>query len=864
MGSIHGGKGNSSKKLSSTLQKPTGRKDSKSGFFDDLNPLAGAAKDFFNTGASAAGQATPAPSVASPVQKAPSMAAMAQQQQQTSSPAPSSDALSSVGSELGTRLRYQTPPSPLVTPQVQQSFPASAPQMFYPPDGFGFSAHLVGGGPPHPHFSHSPSIATSPRPTSESPSTWHCGGPPVVPTTFQVSLPPEAVVVTEASVIPVDVARVGYGSIPHLEASPRRYRVAAPMPLQHHHHHHHQQYLQHQQHVTESPPHSMAVMYTAASNRFQDNAEAVRGLQRSPEEPPRLPEKPSRRAAEASPPPLPPKKPGHQAARGRLPSPQPQSDIYDSPLKSSTTAMEELSKLSVIELNAKMMSGQIPDDLKGMNIVELVEHVASYVRERDEEEGAEVEEKVSEDNHDCAEGAFNMKPSFSDNFEPAPTLPQKSVVAALAQPRQDSTANSLSPGPPTAAAQREFDFAGSGFDDDFSKSPIFPPQINSEPENRLGSATPASSATADSQPPALMTASMEAVEPQTAEDSLKQFVGESSVAPSSKDSAAPEDRYAVFRELQMEDELMRAWKSPSEEEKDVEEEAEENPEDERDSEEEDERGYYEPRICSSEESPHSRSRSRSDEEGEDENRSGRSVSEAEEESKDVSEEASNKRDSQVPLFNDMEVSRNSSFKSSVGGGGGFEDNFESAFGPAKNETVSSTTSGWTTFEAAAGNGSTAQESPRQPQSFEASQQPQWANSPASSRVQQLTARRCSSSASRDSLAEGGENPFGTDAFAPKHHNSNHFPVNQNSHFPGSDSPLARTSVASITSTPIEFPANGVEDAPVDAGALGEFESACFRVHAKVIEESGGGGVPKSDSVNIFAVKQDPFDDDFFT
>ena len=77
MGSIHGGKGNSSKKLSSTLQKPTGRKDSKSGFFDDLNPLAGAAKDFFNTGASAAGQATPAPSVASPVQKAPSMAAMA-------------------------------------------------------------------------------------------------------------------------------------------------------------------------------------------------------------------------------------------------------------------------------------------------------------------------------------------------------------------------------------------------------------------------------------------------------------------------------------------------------------------------------------------------------------------------------------------------------------------------------------------------------------------------------------------------------------------------------------------------------------------------------------------------------------------
>ena len=35
----------------------------------------------------------------------------------------------------------------------------------------------------------------------------------------------------------------------------------------------------------------------------------------------------------------------------------------------------------------------------------------------------------------------------------------------------------------------------------------------------------------------------------------------------------------------------------------------------------------------------------------------------------------------------------------------------------------------------------------------------------------------------------------------------------------------------------------------------------FRVHAKVFEESH---VPKSDSVNIFSVKQDPFDDDFFT
>ena len=283
----------------------------------------------------------------------------------------------------------------------------------------------------------------------------------------------------------------------------------------------------------------------------------------------------------------------------------------------------------------------------------------------------------------------------------------------------------------------------------------------------------------------------------------------------------------------------------------------------RDSEEEDERGYYEPRICSSEESPRSRSRSRSEDEEEEEDQSGKSVSGKSVSGKSEASEETNKRDSQVPLFNDMEASRNSSFKSSVGvtehfsqrisepgknlyeegEGGGFEDSFESTFGPASNETVSNTTSGWTTFEhedqmrqqqqrfespasrdvKVPGNGSI-RESPRQHQ--------HWANSPAS-RVQQLTTRRCSSSASRDSLAEGGENPFGTDAFAPKTPPPSqhpHFPGNQvpgGSHFPGSESPLARTS---ITSTPIEFPAaNGVSSsADAAAGALSDFESTCFR------------------------------------
>ena len=95
---------------------------------------------------------------------------------------------------------------------------------------------------------------------------------------------------------------------------------------------------------------------------------------------------------------------------------------------------------------------------------------------------------------------------------------------------------------------------------------------------------------------------------------------------------------------------MRALKSPSEKEVTVPVDNTDNPdEDERDSEEDDKRSCYEPRVCSSEESTHSRSK-------EEEENSGKSGS------VEVVSEESNERVSRMPLFNAMEASRKSSLR----------------------------------------------------------------------------------------------------------------------------------------------------------------------------------------------------------
>jgi hypothetical protein len=578
--------------------------------------------------------------------------------------------------------------------------------------------------------------------------------------------------------------------------------------------------------------------------------------------------------------------------------------------------MEELSKMSVMELNTKMSTGQLPIELKGMTILELVEHMAGHMKRKEQESEEESSGAQSAQVDLELNVESDIKSSFSDNFlgaeaaaAPANGSDRGSVVPkdSLLHARvasQNSQTDSMSPGPPTAFSQREFDFpytnadgignhnrTTSGFDDDFS--------------NPVSSPAPAASETATTPGEAHLVSSDSQLtnchpEDESAEASLRQLVGGENVRNSASrqtsGGSGSVDRYAVLREFQMEEELIRAWKSPTEEEKEVKEAEEENSVEKEDVELVT-RDYYEQRVCSSEGSPRSRSRSDDDEdeeeeEEEEESRKSGSEEEEREESKKSEDEVSDaergcgdmddddedaagsKRDGQIPLVTDMGPSRNGSVKSNATGGG-FDDNFDSTFGPAKNESVSNKAGGWATFDVEdnqqppslqiLSEQGSAQNSPRLPpttshQSPAPQQQQQfWANSIGDSRVRQLSRRR-SSSASKDSLAEGGENPFINDAFTPP-------PLQVGRQNSSRDSvpvtPLVYEGRAySAQSSNNDIDTNG----DVVADTLNDFESACFRVHAKVFDEDESGEssiVPKSDSINIFAVKKDPFDDDFF-
>ena len=149
------------------------------------------------------------------------------------------------------------------------------------------------------------------------------------------------------------------------------------------------------------------------------------------------------------------------------------------------------------------------------------------------------------------------------------------------------------------------------------------------------------------------------------------------------------DKYAVFRELQMEEELIRAWRTPSEEEKENFEnnqfvDAPEDPNDYEEPELLEEPPSHEPPqpvICSSEGSPVSQSDTQSPV---------KSMDKAEAE--EVLEDLPNKRESQLPIYNENEddESVTQSIKSAN------EDNFfKTPFGSEANSKMSNH---WTTFE----------------------------------------------------------------------------------------------------------------------------------------------------------------------
>ena len=234
--------------------------------------------------------------------------------------------------------------------------------------------------------------------------------------------------------------------------------------------------------------------------------------------PERLPKLPS-----LSPPPLPPKRllgPPTAASQDSL-------DIYDLIPEASPRAAEpelsmaDLAKMNVVELSRHLTEGRLPARLSGMSLLQLVDHVGRAASSPSPAPQSQTSRYIA------------MQPSFSDNFVASNQQPESRYIYPEAEEdlrgaHLDTLApqQRLSPLPPSP--QAHFSHSPThGFDDDFSQ--MSQPPVSEPPSNPSPAPT----------------------EPVV-------------VAPSYE-----HDRYAVFRELQMEEELVNAWKSPTQESPEV-------------------------------------------------------------------------------------------------------------------------------------------------------------------------------------------------------------------------------------------------------------------------------------------------------
>ena len=568
------------------------------------------------------------------------------------------------------------------------------------------------------------------------------------PNPLQVNLPPEEGRPEE------DFSSARYGSIPHLDASPRRYRyIDSDECLQ-----------------SDSPSSSLIV---PSLNRHGSLSQSR--ANEASDSPPKLPERAPKTSHTGAPPPLPPKKPlSNQSSKTSIKNVSMNNvalmaacfaesvksdDIYDFPpepmignvnmnqeetkqcisdiLKTQPTrqqskpvlpdlgsvSIEELSRISVMELNEKMIAGLLPRELTGMSIFELVEFVAKHMRikkEYDEEQKECAIETIPNNNSQPNNSSIldSMKPSFSDNFiaEKLLSKPQGMTCNILSQITSNVTTEII-PGismPPMLSTQHstssnnQDQLPSKGFEDDFAHFHLPTSSISGRDSS--------------------------------VSDSLTDQERENAY-----------DKYAVFRELQMEEELLRAWKTPSEEEKDAADDADDDDEEKSDEEEgdyqdalkenvedlmaheEDERP-----ICSSEGSPRSRSDTGSiqksvsedgtlddlkigSEVGEDAHdpkresqipiffvEEGNELSEEEEDVEHVEDNAAQPenqtldQDSQDDQFekhhfenHQAEVHEHKEEAEPQPDSNKFEHNFDEAFGPAGDLTI---TKDWTTFD----------------------------------------------------------------------------------------------------------------------------------------------------------------------
>ena len=563
-----------------------------------------------------------------------------------------------------------------------------------PVEGFGFSPHLLKGSNEHQLMLEQQLLEQQQRSLKCEASVWYGGGqdyadsptpPPAYnnSSSLKVSLPPE-------DVPTIDLPDHGqdYGAIPQLEASPRRFRNNVP-------------------HADVSGP-TLGVPTFANPDPAKD-------------QPPKVPE----RSSEVSPPPLPPKKPQ------RLPQ---RDDIYDFPpdptisgnlnaddteqcihdilesnsqrpsqpptSKEEVVTVEELSKMSILELNEKM--GQLPPHLKGMSIIELVDYIS----------------KSKEPNN-------IIKPSFSDNFVAAEAAVETETHLTLPGDYKQESVSSMSPGPPTACTDKKFNFE----DEE--------PAVKEEP----------------------------------------------------KVDDEDEDRYAIFRDLQLDN--MAGWSS-----------AADGP------------------VSNGEEEPIENGHAE-EEEAQEEEEEGEEEEEEEEVASIADEEELEEPEEDEPV--EPEV---------VPEEGTDNDDFEVAFGPVSGGPQTQ----WTTFD-------------------------------------DIDKQNYMSSEHAHHLRQKGYSTIG-----PRGNRA----LDQRKSSRDSITSAKRSSISSNSErgTPNPFSDNfvkvEVENGPNSAEVF-DLSSCPFKVHAKVIDKpaevaqkdddqmiwGASSGIPKSDSVNIFTIKDDPFDDEFF-
>eukprot|EP00096_Caligus_rogercresseyi_P002828 TRINITY_DN1513_c3_g1_i1.p1 TRINITY_DN1513_c3_g1~~TRINITY_DN1513_c3_g1_i1.p1 ORF type:complete len:1235 (-),score=350.60 TRINITY_DN1513_c3_g1_i1:195-3899(-) len=702
--------------------------------------------------------------------------------------------------------------------------------------------------------------------SSDSPTMWHCGNrgggggvnnsyskEPRKPPSMGISMPITVDSGEESHYggfghlkVPDEGSNSGentYGSIPHLEASPRRYRRDLFPPS-----------------GTMSNSLNLGIPSIVSSKKTCDQYDS--------DTPPKLPERPSK-ASTISPPPLPPKKPLSQQNSWKLMSssittihpPRP-DNIYDFPLdppsqnkpatppvttsvnpnpNNNFVSIEELSKMSVMELNAKMTSGQLPVELQGMSILALVDYISAAMKKNEPSSQPYPFILHEERKHHPQARETSMKPSFSDNF----VSPSKSSKDTQQEDEED---------------EKTF----------FTEAPSSSSLVVQEAEIRCPSPF----------------------------ESSEQHSGY--------------DKYAVLRELVLEDEIMRAWKSEDDEELEESEDdktddeihevhpiipsmngdsedgtEEENEEENVDNfrprsptpsedkvisdeeEEEDEsqedketRRYFHapPPVCSSEGSPCSRSESDEDPKSE-----------------ENSTEDNHKRDSTVPLCEDALSSRCPSTQ--------FEDNFSDAFG-CSSDPLNNPPGGWTTFEEEMLPPSSSQytmpqdknvwDKPSRPGVVASSASKNYfhslrfkTDSPGKYSIEDESSDSSGRPGgfSRNESLRGSDLRFREEERRRRRlsssgdHRSTPNPFNDNFMPTGSDEGR-KSEVSSSLNEFMEHHHENLQEVEDDIFECPHIlEDSGFRVTAKVIHSDSHP--TKSDSVNIFEVKEDPFDDDFF-